>query len=513
MKKRILSLVLVLCLLPLTGCGDWDDRTEDDAFQTLMEYYKPVDEDKDKVSPLTGFALPYFEGHTMDPITCPDGPHQVLGALLYQGLFALDPHFAPQPSLAKSWDYDRKTFTYTIRLRSDVQFSDGSDLTAEDVAATLRRAQESPRYSARLRDVESIYGSGHTVEIALKRDNAAFVALLDIPIVKDGTQDEPVPLGTGPYVPRKKDGKRYLKVNKYWTGAKPPLQRIDLVRCKDADTMSYAFYAREVQLLVYDLTANVSSNVYGTGSYTDAATTTLHYIGMNTHREPLNNPKLRHALGLGIDRSGCVSAYLLGHGSAAQFPLSPASDLYPEKLDIPYSPDNFDIAMKKAGFTKGEEIPLELIVNEENQAKVDAAKKIAADLSHHKVKISVTVLPWDEYISALRSGRFDLYYGECRLGADWNLRPLLNPEGSLNYGGYSSKQTTQLVDRLLSAPEEKREAAAQALCKNLSTQAPILPICFENISVLLPSGAVDKITPTAANPFYDFSSWKIHLEK
>ena len=69
------------------------------------------------------------------------------------------------------------------------------------------------------------------------------------------------------------------------------------------------------------------------------------------------------------------------------------------------------------------------------------------------------------------------------------------------------------MDRLLTAPEAKREAAAQALCKNLSTQAPILPICFENISVLLPSGAVDKITPTAANPFYDFSSWNIHLEK
>ena len=276
--------------------------------------------------------------------------------------------------------------------------------------------------------------------------------------------------------------------------------------------MSYAFYAREVQLLVYDLTATSSSSVYGTGSYTDAATTTLHYIGINVSREPLNNPRLRRALSLGIDRSGCISAYLLGHGQSAQFPLSPASSLYPSNLDIPYSPDNFDIAMKKAGYSKGEHISLTLIVNSENKNKVDAARKIATDLSHHDLDISVEELPWDAYLSALRSGRFDLYYGEARLGADWNLRPLLAPGGSLNYGGYNNKQTTQLADRLLSAPSEKRDAAAESLCKNLAQQSPILPICFENVSVLIPSGAVDKITPTAANPFYDFSQWKIHLK-
>ena len=139
MKKRILCLLLCLSMLPLAGCGDqWTDQTED-TLQTLMEYYKPVDEDKDKVSPLTSFALPYFDGNTLDPITCPDGPHQVLGALLYEGLFTLDPAFVPQPTLAKSYRYDAQSRTYTIRLRSGVKFSDGSSQTADDVIATLQR--------------------------------------------------------------------------------------------------------------------------------------------------------------------------------------------------------------------------------------------------------------------------------------------------------------------------------------------------------------------------------------
>ncbi len=514
MKKRLAALLLCLALLPLTGCSDnWDEGVQDDAFQTLMEYYKPVDDSSDKVSPLTSFALPYFDGQTLDPITCPDGPHQVLDALLYEGLFALDTHFVPQPQLAKRYTYDAQAHVYTIQLHQDIRFSDGSPLTGEDVAATLKRAQDSDRYGARLHDVSYIYGYGHTVEIGLKRDNTAFCALLDIPIVKAGTQDDVAPIGTGPYVPDKKDGKPYLHINKNWwqTTDKLPLQQINLVRCKDSDTMTYAFYAREIQLLVYDLTAGASS-VYGTGNYTDAPTTSMHYIGINTTREPLNNPRLRQALSLGIDRSGCISAYLLGHGKSAQFPLSPASKLYPEEQDIPYSPDNFDTAMKKAGFDKGNYVPLTLVVNAENSFKVDAAKKIAADLSHHDLHITVEVLPWDDYLAALRGGRFDLYYGECRLSADWNLRPLLSRGGNMNYGGYSSEKTSQLIDKALAAPESKRHTAVDALCKQLATDAPILPIGFKSVSVLVPTGAVDAITPTAANPFYNFSDWKIHLQ-
>lgn len=98
------------------------------------------------------------------------------------------------------------------------------------------------------------------------------------------------------------------------------------------------------------------------------------------------------------------------------------------------------------------------------------------------------------------------------MSADWNLRPLLSPGGSLNYGGYKSEKNSQLIDKAMAAPESKRHSAMDALCKQLAQDAPILPICFKNISVLVPTGAVDTITPTAANPFYNFPSWKIHLE-
>ena len=514
MKKRLLTLLLaMLSTLSLCACedGNWDDLQQDDVFQTLQDYYGSSG--KEDASPaLTGFALPYLSGKTADPITCIDGAQHTLGTLLYEPLYQLDPQLNPQPFLAESHSYSASKRTYTITLREDITFSDGSSLSAKDVVYSLERAMKSQRYSSRLAEITSVSGKGTTVTIKLSVNNASFLFRLDIPIIKYGTGGRTYPIGSGPYCYRKDDTGAYLSPNENWWQDKSlPLERIDLVRCKDYDTMAYAFYSRDIQLMMYDLTATSTTNVYGSGSYTDAATTTMQFIGINTTRAPLNDASLRAALQLGVDRSNCISAYLLGHGKAAQFPLSPVSDLYPHQLEVPYSPDYFDTAMAEAGYSKDKPIRLTLLVNKENSFKVDAAKQIAADLSQHDLHITVKAVSWKNYLAALQAGDFDLYYGECKLTADWDLRSLLSTGGSLNYGLYSDAQMDALISAMLSAPEEDRPAAAQELYSYFAQQCPILPICFKDVSVLLPADAVEGIVPTAANPFYNLPQWNINI--
>lgn len=514
MKKRLVSLLLAgLFLLPLCGCGgeNWDELQQDDIFQTLQDYYGNGREEE-SAPVLTSFALPYLPGKTADPITCLDGAQRTLGTLLYETLYQLDPELNPQPLLAESHTYKASSRTYTITLREGVLFSDGSSLSAKDVVYSLERAMASQRYGSRLADITSVSGKGSKVTIKLANDNAAFLARLDIPIIKYGTGGRTYPVGTGPYRYQKDDPEPYLRLNEnWWQGKTLPLERIELVRCKDYDTMAYAFYSRDIQLMLCDLTATSTTNVYGSGSYTDAATTTMHFIGINTTHAPLNDADLRAALQLGINRSSCVNAYLLGHGSAAQFPLSPVCALYPQQLEVPYSPDYFDTAMTEAGYSEEKTIKLTMIVNKENSFKVDAAKQIAADLSQHDLSIKVKVLPWKEYLQALQEGNFDLYYGECRLTADWDLRPLLSTGGSLNYGGYGDAQMDTLINAFLAAEEEARQDASEELCSYFAQQCPILPISFKNTSLLLPADTVESAIPTAANPFYNLPQWKVNI--
>ena len=509
--KRILCLLMTaLLLVTLTACGDWEEP-QDAFFEIMTQYYgKTQKENEGPV--LTSFALPYLSGETADPYTCLDGAQKTLGTLLYEGLFELDTTFTPRPVLAESFLYDDSSRTYTITLRKGILFSDGAELTARDVVYSLRRARSTERYAARLADIASISGSEYTVTIQLSRSNASFIARLDVPIVKNGTGGRTWPIGTGAYAYLNDDTGPHLARNPHWwRGESLPLQRVDLVRCKNNDTMSYAFYAREIQLLMCDLTSTSTSNVYGSGIYTDAATTTMQFIGINTGREPLNDPALRRALTLGIDRQGCINAFLLGHGLAAQFPVSPAASVYPQTLDIPYSPDNFDTAMASAGYGDEQTFSLTLLVNRENSFKVDAAERIAEDLSHHGLHITVKALPWEQYLQALQNGDYDLYYGECRLTADWDLQSLIGTGGDLNYGGYSNADTDALLADFRNAQEADRAEAMASLCRHLSEQVPILPICFKNVSVLLPSGAVESITPTSANPFYRLWEWQIDI--
>jgi len=514
MKKQVMALLLcVLSLLTLCGCSGegWEDLQQDDVFQTLQDYYGSNREEE--VAPaLTAFALPYLSGKTADPITCIDGAQRTLGTLLYETLYQLDPQLNPQPLLAESHSYKASKFTYTIVLREGITFSDGTELTAKDVVYSLERAMKAQRYGSRLADIASVSGKGSKVTIKLTNDNAAFLARLDIPIIKYGTGGRTYPVGTGPYRYHKGDPEPYLIRNENWWQAKAlPLERIDLVRCKDYDTMAYAFYSRDIQLMLCDLTATSTTNVYGSGSYTDAATTTMQFIGINALREPLNDSALRAALQLGIARSSCVNAYLLGHGSAAQFPLSPVSALYPHQLEVPYSPDYFDTAMAEAGYSEGKTVHLTMIVNSENSFKVDAAKQIAADLSRHDLDIKVKVLSWKNYLQALQEGDFDLYYGECKLTADWDLRSLLSTGGSLNYGGYSDGQMDALISAYLSAEDDARQGAALELYTYFAQQCPILPVCFKDTSLLLPADTVEAAVPTAANPFYNLPDWQVNI--
>jgi peptide/nickel transport system substrate-binding protein len=513
MKKRLLPLLLAAVML-LASCGNVDDSVSDETYDELSQYYGT--DEKKEAPPLTSFTLPILQGQTLDPVTCSDGAQQTLGALLYEGLFELDPQFEVKNVLAESYSYDAASYTYNITLHSGVTFSDGSELSARDVEACLERAQKSERYAARLADVASISApDSQTVRIRLKKNDSGFAARLDIPIVKSGTEQELFPVGTGPYVPQSGDnGALSLVPNgSWWQQRRLPLQTIPLLSVKDNDTMAYTFYSREIQLLSSDLTATVSSHVSGDGNYTDTGTTVMHFIGCNATREALKDPALRQALSAGIDRVGCVNSFLMGHGIAAQFPLSPLSPLYPADLEIPYSPDTFMQSLEKVTMPESGKISLTMLVNEESSFKVSMAQKIASDLSRRGLEITIRTLPWDQYLAALNKGDFDLYYGEYKLTADWDLSPLLLPGGAVNYGRYSDETTTNLVNQYLSAEGDARASTMLALCRCLQQQSPILPVCFKQLSVLVTPGAVDTITPTAANPFYDMSSWTVHVKQ
>lgn len=509
MKKRLCSLLLVLLVSTCSLSGCWEEPLPEDDTIPLQTEEEERDESREILP--EQFALPYDPNATLDPITCADGMQQTVGTLLYQRMFQLDEHLEPQPELCQSYTYSADALTYTFTIRSGVTFWDGTALTAADVAASLQRAKSSQRYASRLSSIASISAAdANTVTVTLTYANTGLPALLDIPIVKSGSEADLIPVGSGPYCFHQDEDGPSLQINPYWQGGTPPVEEILLSPASDRDAMLYQFTSHDVQLIVCDLTGTEPVTSVGNVSYQDADTTVLQYLGFNTRRSPFDNAALRRALGLGINRSALVSAFFSGHALSAQFPVFPVSSLYPQELETVYSYDTFAAAMASAGYATGTASKtVTLLVNQENSFKVSAAQDLAESLSAFDLKIQVSVLPWEEYTAALSAGNFDLYFGEIKLTADWNLSPLLSPTGALNYGRWTDAQIYTLLSQYATAQD--RTEAMKTLCTYLNAQAPILPICFKRTSVLYQAGAVEGLQPTASNPFYNFTDCTIHL--
>lgn len=503
-KHSVFIFCVLLCAGLLTGC--WQaEPLEEESPELLQPSEEPAEDSAHSLLP-EHLSLPYAPDRSMDPVTCPDGMQQVVSSLLCEGLFRLGPDFEPQPWLCASYTASDDFTSYTFVLREGVTFSDGSFLTAADVKATLNRARTSERYQARLAGITAISAGEGSVTVTLNAPNSGLPALLDVPILKAGS--EAAPIGTGPYLLSQTESGAWLVANQaWWKGAVQPTDRIALVEAADQDTMLYRFTSRDVQLITADLTGISSISITGNVSYQDTDTTILQYIGCNVTRAPLDTPAFRRALGIAANRSRIVSAFLSGHGNPAQFPVSPSSPLYPTELDRSYSRDDLTAALNLSSYTAGR--TLTLLVNEENSFKTSVAKYLAESLTSAGIAVSVKILPWEEYTAALAAGNFDLYYGEVRLSADWDLSPLLASGGALNYGGWSNENTDRLLTVFSSTGD--RTAAMNALCRHLQEQSPIIPVCFKSTSVLTQTGVLENLVSTAAEPFYGLTDCTVHL--
>jgi len=511
--KKALTLLLALCLLLCPGCAT-DSADPSPGWEEYQQSQQSQPEPAPSAPELElpeVFSLAYHKDHTLDPITCGEGIQESVAALLYEPLIRLDSSFAPTPLLCESWSADGNFLIWTLQIRSGVLFSDGSELTAADAAASLRRAAASEKYSYRLRHAVSITSNREgQVVVTLSTPNNAFPRLLDIPVVKSGTSEQAVPAGTGPYVFVNGSEGSYLQKNPDWWQKKAlPVDTIPLVHAKDVDTAVYLFSSRRISLLYVNPTGDQISPT-GQIRETELATGKMQFIGFNTRSGVFADAAARQVVHRGLPRDMLVDAFFSGHGEPAAFPLSPADALYPHDLETAYSYEDTLARLRSLGYSSGNTIELTLLVNQEDPFRLSAASYIAESLSQEDWHISVRALPWEEYLAALAAGDFDLYYGEVRMTADWDPTALVSSGGALNYGGFSDTAIDSLLHTLSSAPSQ--DNVMRLLCGELLDKAPIAPICFRNSLVLTHPGVVENISTTPNSLFTSFSDWTIHLK-
>lgn len=493
MIKQAFSLFLCGTLLFGTaGCSAPVEQEVSETPEILQETPLPVN---------IPFQLPVYPDFSLHPAHCENRSNLVVGSLLYEPLFSLDSQFQAQPVLCESYSISEDGLVWTLLLRPNVIFSDGTPLTGQAVADALNLVKNgSTHYASRLKDVRSISGDDLSLTITLLRPNSALNTLLDIPIALG---EDPFPPGTGSYIlSRTEDEWTLLAREDRWQNNPLPIQTIPLTFISKSDDLVFSFDSGDVSLVDVDLMGTNPLGYSGNYESWDYATTAMLYLGYNTQKGPCKQADNRLAIARSIDRSSIVQVDLARHGVPSSLPVHPNHPDYRQALAqlLDYVPQ----PPSKSGEA------LTFLVNTENTARLNAAARIAEQLNAEGWDVTLSKLSFDDYTSTLQRGDFDLYLAEVVLTADFDLSALLQPRGSLNFGLWEDPATQQLLEDLCAASAEERSGAALALYTHLSQHVPIAPICFKNASVLTRWGQLSGLEPIRGNLFYHLENWTIN---
>ena len=137
--KRLLILLLSLCMVlsAFSGCA-----AENNPYVPTGDALIYDDEDLNKLDADENaepqkFSLAYYPDRSLNPIYSTDYTNRTILSLVYQGLFSVGNDYQAVPILCDRYEVSSNYKIYTVYLREDAKFSDGTAVTVDDVLATV----------------------------------------------------------------------------------------------------------------------------------------------------------------------------------------------------------------------------------------------------------------------------------------------------------------------------------------------------------------------------------------
>lgn len=480
--KKILSAILALTmLLSLAACSKAPTEAAEPA--------KNVD----------GTTLVYGSGDYTRINPAMD-EHGEINILLFDGLTAHDGENQIVPGLAKSWELDEETNTYTFHLNENVTWHDGEAFTANDVKFTIEAimnpengSENAPNYE----DVEEITVVDNlTVSFRLSAPNAAFLDYMTMAILPqhllEGEDFQTSdffrsPVGTGPYKLASWDVGQSIVLEKNESYFKGPAN-IDEIIFKivpDDNAQAVQLESGELDLALLDpKNAQQFQGKDGFACY-DMKTSDYRGILFNFWNDYwTENRDIIPAVCYAIDRQAIVDAVLLGQGMPAYGPLQ--RNIYNnENVEhYDYNPEKARSVLESIGCVmgengyyerNGEEIGFVISVMAGEQDRIDIAQAAAQQLRDVGIHCTVDIpakMDWGGQQACL------IGWGSP-FDADDHTYKVFGTDKGANYSGYSNEKVDEyLMKARESSDEETRREYYDLFQQELANDPAYAFICY-----------------------------------
>ena len=401
--------------------------------------------------------------------------------------------------LATDYEISDDLKTYTVTIRDDVKFTDGSKLTAKDVAFSYNTAKEFGE-GADLSNMKEAKADGDKVVFNLEKADSTFInKLTDVGIVPEATYDNATygqnPIGSGPYKLAQWDkGQQFiLEKNPDYYGEEPYFNKITnlfldpdaafaAVKNGDVDIAEVAVSYADEKIDGYHMEYFDSVDVRGVSLPTTMDEGETSEDGIAIGNNVTGDPAVRQALAIGIDREELIDGALNGYGNVS---YTGVADQLPWAFDAGFKDGQVDQAktiLEQAGWkdTDGDGIREKDGQKAEFTVyyKADAVERqaIAVTLAEQAKELGIEITPkgasWDEIDPDKYSqgvvwgfGSADPYSIEHQYGSDVACVGYDNP------GNLQDDAVDALIDKAMAQPADAsystwKQAAKQATSHN-----------------------------------------------
>jgi len=373
---------------------------------------------------------------TLDPAHINSVDAGSIAAKVFNGLVRLGKDMDVEPDIAESWVVSPDGLRYTFTLRDDVFFSSGRKVKSTDIKYSFERVLQPETRSPNTWVFENIKGvepfmkgetddlegitteDEHTVVIELKEPFSPFLGLLTMPpayvvpmeqVLHKGPEFSSEPVGTGPFMLDEWKPDRSLKLvrNKGYFGKVPRVSGI-IYRIIPEDLTAIAeFESENIHILTIpgsDYSRYKGSKKWS-GYISSLPALNTYYLGLNNSRPPFDDPEVRRAMNMAIDRQRILSTYFEGRGRIANGPVPDILRSWQAPEGYSYRPMEARRIFSERGL-KGKKLTL-YIKGRDNE---DMAEIIQSYLKDAGLDVVITMREWSSFMESVNKGEPDMFW-------------------------------------------------------------------------------------------------------
>lgn len=399
-----------------------------------------------------------------------------------------------EPELATAWKVAPDGLSATFTLRSGVQFSDGTPLTADDVAYSLTRAADqkgswgflfSPITSV------SVVNPGE-IKIVLAQPFAPLLPALSTfaasiyskaNATKFGAQMGEHPLGTGAFALGTWDKGSQLELVKnthYWQSGKPYLDKVIYKVVADDNSRVLQLQAGAADVLDVVPAGQIDTLKQKGMSIKKVDGSAVIWVTLNEAIKPLNDVNVRLALSWAMDRESIAKSVYSGLATPAKS-IMPSSTLF---YDPDQQPASYDLAKAKEylqsssvpnGFSFGVTVPSgDATTLATAQIWQASLKKIGITLNINQLEATTAQ---DEYNTEKYTARISPWTNDTPdpdelMGVAMDYQP----QNGLHTGFHNEKARTLVTQGRSELDATKRASLYQQLQLIANQQQPFIPV-------------------------------------